>query len=361
MFRDWVSRLRQKLVVRRSGRTAPVHGAHGRPRDVDYVFKARRHARSRNRNYRVHLPPSYRRGRKLPVVMVLHGCEQTHEDIQRASNFDRLADRHGFIVVYPFITAYSFPRHTNCWGFWLRSETRRGAGEVEDLWQILADVKRRFRADASRLYVAGLSSGAGMAIAMLVTRCDSIAAGASVAGVPYSESAFVVGTKRPRFKSTDAVVASMDRQMGDRKRPVPLMIVHAQRDAVVNVEAARRTRNSWASAFDVDVSVAEGRQSGVTAGVRWVRESFGKDAKRSMIRTLTLQDDRHGWYGGGEAAFGIPDGPDLAAELWRFLSAHTLQSPVSMEKSATRRKSPRAGVAAEPRRAQSNGPKRARR
>lgn len=341
MLHDWLSRLRGKLLRKRPARTALVHGAHGRPRDVDYVFKARRYARSRDRQYRVHLPPKYRRGRSLPVVMVLHGCDQTHEDIQQVSNFDRLADRHGFIVVYPFITRYSIPRHTNCWGFWLRNETRAGTGEVEDLWQILCEVKRRFRADGDRLYVTGLSSGAGMAIAMLVTRCNKLAAGASVAGVPYSESAFIVGRKRPRFKATETVVHSMNKQMGADKQPVPLMIVHAQRDPVVNVEAAQRTRNSWARAFDVDTSVSRSRRTGATRGVRWVRESFGTDDNKALIRTLTLHDDRHGWYGGGEGTYGFADGPDLAAEVWRFLDSHTLSSRASPRKQAAESRPPR--------------------
>jgi len=315
MFSDWLAQLRQRLT-RQSGRVALVHGAHGRPRDVDYVFRARRYARSRNRNYRVHLPPQYRRGRSLPVVMVLHGCDQSHEDIQAVSRFDRLADKDGFIVVYPFITRYSLPRHTNCWGFWLRTETRAGAGEVEDLWQIMCDVRKRFKADANRLYVAGLSSGAGMAIALLVTRCDKIAAGASIAGVPYSESAFVVGRRHPRFKPTSAVVRSMHRQMGQGKRPVPLLIVHAQQDPVVNIESARRTRESWAQAFDVDTSVVRSSRKGSTSGVRWVRESFGEDG---LIETLTVQDSRHGWFGGGEGAYGYAEGPDVTGEVWGFL------------------------------------------
>ena len=223
--------------------------------------------------------------------------------------------------MYPFITRYSMPRHTNCWAFWLRSETRVGAGEVEDLWQIMCDVRKRFKADPKRLYVAGLSSGAGMTVAMLVTRCDRIAAGASVAGVPYSESAFIVGRRRPRFKSTSAVVRSMDRQMKERKRPVPLFIVHAQQDPVVNIESSRRMRESWARAFDVDTSVVRSRRKGNSKGVRWVRESFGDDR---LIETLTLQDSRHGWFGGGAGAYGFADGPDVSREIWRFFRSRRL-------------------------------------
>jgi poly(3-hydroxybutyrate) depolymerase len=36
-------------------------------------------------------------------LQVLHGCNQDHIDMQTITRFDELADRYGFVVVYPFI------------------------------------------------------------------------------------------------------------------------------------------------------------------------------------------------------------------------------------------------------------------
>ncbi len=63
--------------------------------------------------------------------MVLHGCQQYHEDIRAISNFDAIADRAGFIVVYPSVTSYRDIRLENCWGWWMAKEIRPGGGEVE--------------------------------------------------------------------------------------------------------------------------------------------------------------------------------------------------------------------------------------
>ena len=208
-----------------SGRRRPIHGSHGQARDIEYVFKRRRYPGSRNRQYLVHLPPAYRRGGpKLPVVMVLHGCDQDHHDIRHVAHFDRLADRHGIIVVYPFVTSYEQPRMSNCWAFWSRRHNRAGHGEVEDLWQILSDVRRRYGADDKRLHVAGLSSGGGMAVALLVNRCDKIASGAEIAGLPYTEYPPTFGLMQRRERPLQRIVDAMNEQMKNEFGPdiIPL-------------------------------------------------------------------------------------------------------------------------------------------
>ena len=70
--------------------------------------------------------------RPRPLVVVLHGCRQDNRDIEAITGFNELADRHGFLVAYPFVTSYRGMRNRNCWGWWLESEIRPGAGEVED-------------------------------------------------------------------------------------------------------------------------------------------------------------------------------------------------------------------------------------
>ncbi len=319
-----VATIRRRLSGNLPARPRPVHGAHGRARDARYVFRAREYPGSRDRDYLVHLPPAYRRGVSLPVVMILHGCDQDHDDIRHVADMDRLADRYGFIVVYPFVTSYPGPRMKNCWAFWLASQIRSGAGEVEDLWQILAAVRRRFGGDPARLHVAGLSSGAGMAIAMLVARCDRIASGAAIAGLPYSESALTVGRRHPTFRPKSRVVDAMNREMGRRKRRVPLLVVQADGDPVVSARAGRRVRDTWTAAFADDSTAARAQQSGTTGGIPWARRRYTDGKGRTVVETLMLEHRGHGWYGGRDGKYGFADGPDVSDAMWRFFADHSL-------------------------------------
>ena len=90
------------------------------------TFMAKSHPGSRMRRYTVHVPPSYTWRRSAPLVMVLHGCQQSDEQIQEISNFDAIADRAGFIVVYPFVTSYTGMRLKNCWGWWSKNQVEAG-------------------------------------------------------------------------------------------------------------------------------------------------------------------------------------------------------------------------------------------
>ena len=319
------------LDGRTMARHAATDGAHGRPRDVEHVFAKRRYRGSRDRRYLVHLPPAYRRGRRLPVVMLLHGCDQDHRQIQHVSDFNRVADEHSVIVVYPFVTSYDMPRMENCWGFWNSTHNRSGAGEVEDLWGILSEVRVRYGADANRLHVAGLSSGASMAIALLVTRCDRIASGAEIAGLAYTETPMALGCVRPRYKSTKAIVAAMDREMGRKKRLVPLMIVHATGDPVVSVRAAERLRDSWARSFAVEAGRPSWSGSGTTGGTAWWHQRYVDSAGQCAIETLLLDHNHHGWYGGRAGKYGLGDGPDVSAKIWRFFEANRLNSAAATQ------------------------------
>ena len=144
------------------------------------LFAAKSYAGSRDRQYQVFVPTSYTGQAAVPMVMVLHGCEQTEVDMINETRFKDLAERDGFIVVYPFITSYDGLRNTNCWGFFLNQHIHQGAGEVEDLHQIALEVEAAFKIDANRRYVTGLSSGAGMAVALAVAQNEYFAAAGSV-------------------------------------------------------------------------------------------------------------------------------------------------------------------------------------
>ncbi len=261
--------------------------------------------------------------------MVLHGCRQTSADIRSVSNFDAVADREGFIVVYPFVTDYVGMRIRNCWGWWLDSEIRPGAGEVEDLWQIVEQVRSEVRVDNRRIHIAGLSSGGAMAVAAMVAHSDKIASGAVVAAVPYSETPRAVSYAArfgADFKPREQVVGAMKSVLGEHGRPSPILIVHSRDDPVVHIQAATNIRDSWAECFGIDGTRAMTDSSGTTGGAPWVHSRYREARKRSAIETLFIEGRGHGWYGGNPGKFSYPAAPDISRLMWRFFKRHPLYS-----------------------------------
>ena len=55
----------------------------------------------RKREYLVYIPKSYDRAKPTPLVISLHGALLWPAAQMRISEWNRVADEHGFIVVYP--------------------------------------------------------------------------------------------------------------------------------------------------------------------------------------------------------------------------------------------------------------------
>jgi poly(hydroxyalkanoate) depolymerase family esterase len=155
-----------------------------------FTFGAKPYSGSRDRNYKVYVPDGL--SGPAPLVMALHGCQQTHDDVLRDWGLTAAADRYRFVLVTPFITSYDGLRNTNCWGFWLDPHRHQGRGEPEDLHQIAREVEGRLSIDPARRYIAGLSSGGAMSVVASVTHNEYWAAAASAAGLPYGEDAAAV-------------------------------------------------------------------------------------------------------------------------------------------------------------------------
>lgn len=314
-------------LMRRILPSLPVDETEKDGTDYKRIFRRHSYLGSRTRRFELHLPRGYKDESVKPLLVVLHGCRQDNAEIRRIANFDAIADREGFIVVYPFVTGYSGMRIRNCWGWWLENEIRPGAGEVEDLWQIVEQVKEEVPIDGRRIHIAGLSSGGGMAVAAMVAHHDKIASGAAVAGVPYSETPRAVAYGAPTgvtYKPTEQLVDSMKSVMGEQGRPSPIFIVHSSDDPVVNIQAARNIRDSWAGCFGIDTTRPVLKGSGTTDGAPWVHSGYRESRKRSAIETLFIEGRGHGWYGGNPGKFSYPAAPHTSEFIWRFLKRHPL-------------------------------------
>ncbi len=133
--------------------------------------------------YALYVPAAYDPGRKYPLVVMLHGEGSNHRldlrrvfgqgnrvgetDAEASRNFPRLKSV-DFLVAAP-----------------LARGTMGYTGVAErDVYDMLADLKRRFSIDDNRVYLTGLSMGGGGALALGLTRPDIWAAVAPVCPAP---------------------------------------------------------------------------------------------------------------------------------------------------------------------------------
>ena len=126
-----------------------------------------------------------------PLVVVLHGCTQDAAVYDHGSGWSALADRHGFILLFPEQSRANNPML--CFNWFSGNDSQRGMGEAASIANMVAAVKAAHAIDPKRVFVTGLSAGGAMAGVMLATYPELFAGGAIIAGVAYGCASDVVG------------------------------------------------------------------------------------------------------------------------------------------------------------------------
>jgi poly(hydroxyalkanoate) depolymerase family esterase len=117
-----------------------------------------------------------------PLIVLLHGCGQEPAAFAGESGWMALADRVGLALVLP--TQSEDNHRQRCFNWFRPAHVARDGGEAQSIRAMVTEAVRRFACDTRAVYIAGLSAGGAMAVAMLAAYPDVFAAGASVAGLP---------------------------------------------------------------------------------------------------------------------------------------------------------------------------------
>lgn len=271
----------------------------------------------RRRTYLVYRPARLAGQQKVPLVIALHGGYGEAGPFAQTSGFNSVADRHGFLVVYP----NGVDRH------WAdgRDPSDSGVDDVAFIDALIEHLVSTQSADPDRVYVTGHSNGGTMTLRLACELSGRIAAFASVA-------------------------ANFPEAYGSRcapRNPVPILLINGTEDRFMpwsggagkggrlagdrgSVWSTLDTVQFWARADgcaaqplttllpDVDPSdgmrVEQRRYSQCRAGVE--------------VISLAVQGGGHTWPGTEERSArqmltGRPTQDiDGAEEIWRFFSRY---------------------------------------
>jgi polyhydroxybutyrate depolymerase len=139
----------------------------------------------RERSWQAYLPSS--RSASPPLLLLLHQST-VDGDYMRAStfySFDVLAERAGFIAVYPDGIDRAW---NDCRGSASYTANAQNIDDVGFLSALIRTLAREQGADLSRVYVAGISNGGQMAFRLAMEAPEKVTAIAAVAaGLPVAE------------------------------------------------------------------------------------------------------------------------------------------------------------------------------
>lgn len=259
-----------------------------------------------SRTFRVHVPPGYRAEAPAPVVLMFHGGGGSGEQLQTASSkMDPVADREGFITVYPdgsgLIKTWNAGK---CCG-------KAAEDDIDDaafVNALLDDLEAKLCVDKRRIYASGMSNGAMLSHRLGCELSERFAAIAPVAGT--------IGV---------AACAPTSR--------VAVMHVHGTEDANVPYEGGIGCGPSEGVDFTsvVDTMAGWATRNGCTTTTKpYLQQGDGTcTAYEGCGRPVVLcsvAGKGHSWPGGEPKTGGcVEDGPQsttfLASEaIWKFFA-----------------------------------------
>jgi len=278
--------------------------------------------------FKVYVPSSYS-GESVPLVVMLHGCSQNADMIAEGTMWNELAEREGFIVLYP--QQSTLRNVQGCWNWFFDANQHRGMGEPFLIAEATRYVMQRYNIDRSRVYICGMSAGGAMAIITAICYPDIFAAVGSHSGLEYDaadsiDSAYDAmenGGPDPEITAEEAYMEIL--KAGAQRNELPAVIFHGSDDEAVKIINGDQTVEQFVILNEALGRIMESTESEGFEGKPYRLVQYTREGE-NLVEYWIIEGLGHAWSGGcldgGE--FNDPEAPDATLHMWEFFSQHSL-------------------------------------
>jgi poly(hydroxyalkanoate) depolymerase family esterase len=285
------------------------------------------------RDYRLYVPGGYEERGSVSLIVMLHGCRQDAEDFAAGTRMNVLAEREGFLVLYP--EQRSDANVLDCWNWFEPSNQQRGGGEPSILAGATESVIAEYNVDTNRVYVAGLSAGGAMTSIMGATYPDLYTAIGVHSGLEYgaadsvwaAQAAQTDGGPDPDRQGHSAFLSARE-----EARVLPTIVLHGEEDEEVDMVNAHQTLSQWAQTNDyssdgsdndgITDEPADAFRKRTPEGHDYVRYVYEDPKGDAIMEKWIIEGLGHAWSGGDpEGSYTDPEGPNASEEMIRFFKS----------------------------------------
>jgi poly(hydroxyalkanoate) depolymerase family esterase len=284
-----------------------------------------------SRDYLLYVPRGYGGWRRRPLIVLIHGCKQTPEDIAAATRIAARADANGWLVLLPRQVAKANP--WSCWN-WFDTATSAGRGEAAIVASQVRAVRRAYRVHPRKVYAVGMSAG-GCLAAVLGLRHPKLFAGVFVhSGVACGAASAPLTAMRVLTYGADTnyekIGANARADAPRRALPVALLAIGGADDtAVAEINTIQLVRQylvfngklvQQPNPPNVLPPADHETTSTLPAG-RIMTVSDYRDGARLVVRRVRVTGLGHAWSGGDDAfPYNDSNPPDATALLAEFVA-----------------------------------------
>ncbi|MFC3501583.1 PHB depolymerase family esterase [Micromonospora krabiensis] len=244
-------------------------------------------------NLRMHLYVPDRVAPRPGLLVAVHYCTGSGPALYSGTQFAALADRYGYLVIYPSAT-----RSGQCFDVSSPQALRRdGGSDPVAIMSMVSYVRQRHDVDPTRIFATGVSSGAMMTNVLLGLYPDVFRAGAAFAGVPFGCFATTNGSEW-NSECANGQVVRTPQAWGDLVRnaypgytgPRPRMqLWHGTNDEVLRYPNFTEEIKQWTNLHGLGQTPAhtDTPQSG------WTRTRYGGVGGTAPVEAISMQGVSH--------------------------------------------------------------------
>lgn len=260
----------------------------------------------------------------MPLVVMLHGCQQDAGVFAQGTQMNVIAQRNGFVVLYPQQSRRN--QIANCWR-WHDLSQPQGMAEAHTLMKIIHSTILMHGLDPQKVFIAGLSAGAAMAGILAASFPERFKALAMHSGPVLGRAhdlQTAVKVMRDDVPDSDKALTSyMATFSAPQRHLMPTLILQGERDNVVH----KRNANELLKQFLYLNCLAMDTEGHTTRhhlrSNKEYSQTIYRDGRKKMLELILIKRLDHAWAGGdARLPFNSKYGPNSSQLIWHFFKGH---------------------------------------
>tara|TARA_B100000427_G_C15511506_1_gene596413 strand:+ start:222 stop:1145 length:924 start_codon:yes stop_codon:yes gene_type:complete len=263
------------------------------------------------RSFLIYIPHNLKENPAL--IVAIHGYTSSAKTLMDYSSINDIADREGFLVVYPQGTKDS--RNNNFFNVGYEFHSDSNIDDVSFIRKIVTDLKEEYKLDSKRIFATGMSNGGDMSYLLACTSSDIFSAIAPVAGVMMKDTL----------------------ESCNPKNGIPVFEIHGTKDSISKFYGDMENKDKWGPYYDLPTTIQFWSNK---LGLKEKETTLLEDKDTSDGTTITFQrywskeSDKEVWFyivnegnhtwPGMKGFFGRTANQDIntAEEIWSFFKKY---------------------------------------